>query len=203
MVEDTGVGIPLAQQEKIFQAFEQVSHNHCKTSVQHQSKFGGTGLGLAITRKLVQMMQGELKLDSETGRGSRFTVVFHHLRLIQNIPDQADPLKFNRTDANLFASVNNNSRTTCNKLPADKFSYVLQHYLDTEFLPRCLNLDDSTSINEIEDFADALHNLSKQHNNEVLQQWVVQLKWHITQFDINALWHMLEDFPHWIKQHKQ
>ncbi|MBT6149138.1 MAG: response regulator, partial [Gemmatimonadetes bacterium] len=68
-VTDTGVGIPADQQDKIFGAFEQ-------TSGQSYTKFGGTGLGLAITKQLVELMNGELWVESVLGEGSTF-----HLRL--------------------------------------------------------------------------------------------------------------------------
>lgn len=203
MVEDTGIGIPPLQQEKIFRAFEQGRHHSHPAQVQHQSKIGGTGLGLAITRKLVQMMRGEIKLDSQVGRGSRFTVIFHHLRFI-NAAENTPAARFNSSDAHLFAAVSSTGANadTPPLPPSSKFSYVLQHRLETEFLPQCLKLDDSSSINEIEAFATRLDNLAQQHNNECLQQWVTQFKWHIEQFDMTALWQMIETFPQWIKQHK-
>lgn len=68
LVEDTGVGIAPGDLSTIFQPFQQVGH--C-----HESKAEGTGLGLPITKKLVEMMQGELRVTSELGKGSRFEVV--------------------------------------------------------------------------------------------------------------------------------
>ncbi|MFP4528420.1 MAG: PAS domain S-box protein [Candidatus Kapaibacterium sp.] len=67
IVEDTGIGIPEEQQEKIFEAFRQQQG-------QSDRQYQGTGLGLTITRRLVQMMGGSIQLKSRVGEGSRFEV---------------------------------------------------------------------------------------------------------------------------------
>jgi len=66
-VDDTGIGIPDTVRARIFQPFVQGN-----SGVNRQ--FGGTGLGLALTRQLCQAMHGTLELDSESGRGARFSV---------------------------------------------------------------------------------------------------------------------------------
>ena len=63
-ITDTGVGIAPEQVDKIFQAFEQVGDS------KRQSE--GTGLGLAISQRIVQLMGGEIQVESQLGRGSRF-----------------------------------------------------------------------------------------------------------------------------------
>jgi predicted ATPase/signal transduction histidine kinase/CheY-like chemotaxis protein len=68
-VEDTGIGIPEQEQERIFKSFEQQSN-------QDAAKYGGTGLGLAITRRLVELMDGHLSVSSSPGKGSRFDARF-------------------------------------------------------------------------------------------------------------------------------
>ncbi len=64
-VEDTGIGIEREMLGKIFAAFEQADSSAAR-------KFGGTGLGLAISSRLVQLMDGDMWVSSEPGRGSTF-----------------------------------------------------------------------------------------------------------------------------------
>jgi signal transduction histidine kinase/CheY-like chemotaxis protein len=66
-VRDTGIGMTPEQMGKLFQAFSQAD-----SSV--TSKYGGTGLGLAISRHFCQMMGGDVRVESELGQGTTFTV---------------------------------------------------------------------------------------------------------------------------------
>ncbi|MCP4350310.1 MAG: response regulator [Desulfobacterales bacterium] len=66
-VEDSGIGIPTYQHGQIFESFRQQDG-------QKTRKYGGTGLGLAITKRLVEMMNGKISVQSEVNAGARFRV---------------------------------------------------------------------------------------------------------------------------------
>ncbi len=73
-ISDTGIGIPKAQQEIIFEPFRQMDG-------QSTRKYGGTGLGLAITKRMVQIMNGNLEIESEVGVGTTIVVHLHEIEL--------------------------------------------------------------------------------------------------------------------------
>lgn len=73
-IEDSGIGIPEADREKIFEAFQQQNPNINKN-------YGGTGLGLAIVKKLLEQMNGEISLESTLGKGSVFKVRIHNVNV--------------------------------------------------------------------------------------------------------------------------
>ncbi|MCW3077834.1 MAG: luxQ 1 [Bacteroidetes bacterium] len=64
-VQDTGIGIPAEKLDLIFESFSQASSNTTR-------KYGGTGLGLTITKKLVELQNGTIKVESEVNKGSTF-----------------------------------------------------------------------------------------------------------------------------------
>jgi signal transduction histidine kinase/CheY-like chemotaxis protein len=64
-VEDTGIGISQEQQSKVFERFSQAT-------VQTQAMYGGNGLGLAISKRLVELMGGDIGVRSQLGKGSLF-----------------------------------------------------------------------------------------------------------------------------------
>ncbi len=66
-VSDTGEGIPKEHHERIFDRFYTVDKSHSR-------KMGGTGLGLSIVKHVVMLHKGEIAIESEPGKGTKFTI---------------------------------------------------------------------------------------------------------------------------------
>ncbi|MEN9686884.1 MAG: hypothetical protein RLZZ28_2670 [Bacteroidota bacterium] len=64
-IEDTGIGIPKEKQELVFERFTQANNNITR-------EFGGSGLGLTIIKRLLELQNSQILLESEVGKGSRF-----------------------------------------------------------------------------------------------------------------------------------
>ncbi len=90
---DTGVGIAKENIDKIFNAFEQEDNSTTRN-------FGGTGLGLAICKKLIILMDGNIRVDSELGKGSRFYLRFPYLSCEASL--QTDKTDTANTDSSVL-----------------------------------------------------------------------------------------------------
>ncbi|MBA4303265.1 MAG: hypothetical protein C0424_03460 [Sphingobacteriaceae bacterium] len=88
---DTGIGIEADKLESIFESFEQADK-------QISRKYGGTGLGLTITRKLVEMMGGNIRVQSEPGVGSTFAVELKFEKVLHTGLPQQDLASLDHKD---------------------------------------------------------------------------------------------------------
>jgi len=81
-IRDTGIGIPSEKLDKLCESFTQADFSTTR-------KYGGTGLGLAITKKLCELMGGDLSITSEVGKGSQFAF---RVKLCANEQTPPEPL---------------------------------------------------------------------------------------------------------------
>jgi len=91
---DTGIGITDEQKRRLFSSFEQAESDTSR-------KFGGTGLGLAISKRIVEMMDGKLWVESEPGKGSEFSLTIMLKRGTENEDELLDNIR-NNSKINIF-----------------------------------------------------------------------------------------------------
>jgi len=79
-VTDTGIGISPEQQKRLFQSFNQAENDTTR-------KFGGTGLGLAISKRIIELMNGDIWIESELGAGATFAFAIK----LERAPEEQSP----------------------------------------------------------------------------------------------------------------
>ena len=91
VIEDTGTGMTKEEQQQVFGAFERLSNAAAKD---------GFGLGLAIVKNIVTMLSGKIRLESEKGKGSRFTMEIP-MQIAEEVQDQSIQTYIRQKDRNL------------------------------------------------------------------------------------------------------
>lgn len=95
MVIDTGIGIDEKDMDKLFKDFSQVDASITR-------KFGGTGLGLSVSKQLVELMKGNINVQSEKGKGSNFSFSVRLKKLEDDIGVEEQAEEFKMPDYNMI-----------------------------------------------------------------------------------------------------
>jgi len=132
-VSDTGIGISREHFKLIFESFRQVANGETK-------KYGGTGLGLAISKRLVNLMGGDISVESEVNKGTTFIVTLNNIELsfnqdntIKIFNDDVKEIKFEKHNILIIDDIDNNREIAkifltefgMNVLEANSFSSAL------------------------------------------------------------------------------
>ncbi len=116
-ISDTGAGIPLEQQPKLFKPFTQASSSIA-------NKYGGTGLGLSISKQLCEQMTGALTFESNINEGSTFKAVIASEEVNSTLPDANKPNDLNNLNIGVFVQNDQLRRVLRNQLHAWKANFI-------------------------------------------------------------------------------
>ena len=147
-VQDSGIGMSGAEREKLFQAFSQADASTTR-------KYGGTGLGLVISKKLTQMMGGEIWVESEKGVGS----TFHFTGRFDKQRDDSERRRV-RTDATVY-------KLAISKMHGAHVLLVEDNDVNQELAVDLLN-SNGISVSVANNGAEALERLEEEHFDGVL-----------------------------------
>jgi PAS domain S-box-containing protein len=184
-VEDTGIGIDPVQQQMIFKPFQQQSG-------QSNREYGGTGLGLTISSRLIEIMGGEIRLDSTPGKGSSFTVSIPNLEFSEakapaepsEAPETATVPAFFITDVQQKMSS-----------PQIAAHPELMRILKETMMPMWTSLQNQLVIFKIETFAKNLEKLAQQYLSPTLLFYAQTLYNQADQLDLEAMKDTMTQFP--------
>jgi hypothetical protein len=206
-VMDTGIGIPENSFKLIFESFKQHSQLNSR-------KYGGTGLGLAITRRLVEAMNGKIRLESELGKGTTFTLSFPNIEYSDSPSNSyVSELLFNAPDWKKTSTV-----PTANEDKHDMYLldgqvdlnfikdadyYVLVRRFEQELNERWNLFGTKQPLKEIRSFAQEIVALGKSFKLGFITEYGEQLLSTIENFDIEEMRLKLDFFPDLLKQLKK
>ena len=139
-VIDTGIGISEEQQLRLFNAFEQADGSISR-------KYGGTGLGLAISKKIIEMMNGSVWIESELGKGSKFGFSFKAEKRGDQAQVEVVP-KINRKNLRILAVDDAEETLMC-----------FSHVMDAHGLPCDVANSAAKALEMIEKSADKPYNI--------------------------------------------
>lgn len=177
-IQDTGIGIPTDQQQMIFEAFTQQRE-------QSNAKYGGTGLGLTISYRLVQMMKGDIQVESEPGKGSTFKILLENVEVGDFVSEKPKIVKPQQKP-----------------IIKEEINTQLNHTILDELLKELSNeqtfwlqLMETLTINEIEEFAERLSKIGNRVSYQPVIRFSRDLKKGIYHFDIEYLENVLKGYP--------
>jgi two-component system sensor histidine kinase EvgS len=174
VVQDTGIGIPPDQLERIFDAFEQQEG-------QNSRRYGGTGLGLAISRKLARMMGGDLEVESEPGVGSIFTVILPKVEATgEQAEDEGEPKEADRLLAQTLSIQERG---------------WLREQLATDFGDEWEVVRESGDPEQMEDFARRVLSWGQRNRSGSVTHYGEKLLADVEAFNLDAVNSALEAFP--------
>ena len=182
-VKDTGIGIKPESQETIFEDF---SHQED----QDKRRYGGTGLGLGIVKSVVELMGGEINLDSSPGKGSTFTVTLKKCQ----IANTQEIEKINNKDkSKLYSHIK-----TEEKQPNNINTFCMEDCKE-QLKDLWVSFKNRPSFSAIAPIVEIIDRLAHKHNDEQLMDFVQRIQNTSQTFDVEELQNIIFEFEQYSK----
>ena len=201
LVQDTGIGIAADQQQIIFEAFTQVEGHAAR-------KYGGSGLGLAISRRLAEMMGGEISVQSqgEPGKGSTFSFALKNVTVSSELTGTADVEEPVTEDLRFRSTSISAASTNTPGIGVPQNTAHLAELLDIlqgDLTQRWKKISKTHIIDEIDAFAKKIRELGIRYHSERLKNWGKLLFNDLHTFDMQKVAKTLDHFPALIEEIKE
>jgi len=182
-VQDTGIGIPKDQHNKIFESFVQQDG-------QKNRQYGGTGLGLAICLKLTKMMNGRIELISKVNRGSVFSFELDNVSIVKKKEEILTNETLNNIEAPVSSSIDINQELLA----------VFKKEFETNIKNSWKQASIGCSFEDILLFTKMLNNFAVKYKQDNLICFINKVDVAIENFDITTIENLIEDFTVFLKE---
>ena len=194
-VQDTGVGIPDDQTDRVFEAFTQ-RHG------QSINEYGGTGVGLALTQRLLRLMDGGIRLASQEGVGTTCHVVLSAVEVADHTP--LGDLQTETESPSTEPGGVEPATWTLEGLDEEALKQVpaLIEKLESR-KTTCADLAMTLTINDVESFAADVQDLAAAHRFDQVGDWAGLLAQKCMAFDMNGVAEALGSYDRLVDSLKQ
>jgi len=188
-VADTGIGIPKEELDKIFEVFEQREGQDNKT-------YGGSGLGLSISKRLTEMMHGEISVKSKEFEGSEFSVVLYDVEIASTEKEKV-AAKREKIPENKGPSQMETIHLNVQHIENQELSAKLLDGEVRDMLQKALT---SHKVDDIESFTKKLHEISSEYEEKMLMDYAQSLQEAVSLFDIVQMQSLLYEYEQFTKE---
>lgn len=185
-VKDTGPGISVDDQKNIFNAFTQGKLDNKELSK-------GTGLGLTISKQLVELMNGQLTLESKIGKGTEFKIVIPNIEIVEKAKNTSSNTTVKKPE--LFLK---KDKKTFFKQSADIDTETINKF-NTEFAGKLKQISEGKFTDDIKEFASELSSFAEQIESGFFKSIAKSLIEAVNNFDIERIENQLLLLNNFIK----
>lgn len=208
-IRDTGIGIPQAQQQRIFEPFRQKDG-------QSTRRYGGTGLGLSIVKRFVELMGGQIQIESTEGQGSTFSFVIPGV-VVAQAPSAVRNRVLMGHASQVAGSQPSGSARTNGQVQLDQDQALapgnspIAQVFKLELLPELMAIHNSLwtqsrlsgRVNDYKAFAAALKQLGLQAGDTALLGYVSELQDAIEAFNVRRINTALDLYPELLERSRR